>query len=206
MREVSQVHLCSCLFNLFEDFVSHSAPNDIRRQHTWKWTEWHIKWACRSCCNGIWAAPAKYRISFYLLITSCGLPFTAEEQRLTHSSTVLAQPSGSYGSATITLQTHQNMAHKNFPAEGKPQIMKRELFYMHILWKRSRFTTVITTWKLEETHQTKDSQEGRDQGLHPQSHCHKPASSPFSFKLCESEIHLIKGFSILYCTVLPAEV
>lgn len=39
MREVSQVHLYSCLFNLQEHFLSHSAPNDIRRQHILKWTK-----------------------------------------------------------------------------------------------------------------------------------------------------------------------
>lgn len=74
---------CTCttfLFNVVKDFVSHNALSDTRRQHIFKWTKWHIEWPCRSYCNSIWVISRKSRISFYLWMTSCGLPFTVEEQ------------------------------------------------------------------------------------------------------------------------------
>lgn len=179
MREVSQVHLCSCLFSLFEDFLSHSAPNDIRRQHILKWTKWHIKWACRSYCNSIWVVSGKSGISSYLVVTSCGLPFTIEEQRLI-PSTILDQLSDSYGSVTIMVQTHQETVHENCPAEVKQHQMKQESFYTHALWKRRHFTTVITIVKLEEIHQTKDSQEGKNRAeLAPSITFPQTCKSPF---------------------------
>lgn len=159
MREVSQVQLSFQSFWRF--FLSHSAPNDIRRQHILKWTKWHVKWACRSYCNSIWVVSGKSRISFYLLITSCGLPLAVEEQRVTHS-TVPDRLWGSYGSVAVTSQTHQEMVHENCSAEMKQWRMKKELSYMHTLWKRSHFTTIIRTGKLEEMHRTKDSQERKN--------------------------------------------
>ena len=127
MREVSQVHLCSCLFYLFKDFVSHSAPNRTRRQQILKWTERHIKWACRSYRNSIWVVSSKSRFPIYLQVLPAVVYLSLWRSRVIHS-TVLDQLSGCYGSVTVMVQTHQETVHGNCPAEAEQQRAKQDCF------------------------------------------------------------------------------